>query len=423
MSSEDLPPIENPGGIGDPDESGGVFGTPWDRRTFLKSAALGSAAAAMYSGGSLFAPLSAYADDLSTLNCTANDVRIVGPGIILNEPCPDQCTGGVFNAQVQFHIINGTGTNRYCVTTHFCDGKDANGNVIVPAPANVVFGNIAANFDGNVTVTIPNYPCGSGFVCFGAAGTGIDGGFAKGENCPTGQCCSTITWNVKASDPCPDTTRQISSKCRHQQICIQGRGHTTVDCDTSTTGEQSDCTVQCGTTVNVRVCTTSPAALGPFKFELEGSTAYQGSAGETCHTFTTAAITATTTLTAKVTDKDGCVSTADVTLTTTAISPVIQVSGNTNCNGQLTFSAPDPSGFSGCTKAWTVDGTDASTITNTANLIVTVNANGTLTYRSLDGNCHVIGVTLTCGACNGSTTKAVTQCVTTTLGALTCPAT
>ena len=74
--------------------------TLWNRRTFFKSAALGTAAAAMYEGGrAVFSPLVAYADDLSGLNCTANDVRIVGPGIIVNEQCA--CTG-TFTAQVRF---------------------------------------------------------------------------------------------------------------------------------------------------------------------------------------------------------------------------------------------------------------------------------------------------------------------------------
>ena len=55
--------------------------TLWNRRTFFKSAALGTAAAAMYEGGHARSARSwSYADTLSGLNCTANDVRIVGPG-------------------------------------------------------------------------------------------------------------------------------------------------------------------------------------------------------------------------------------------------------------------------------------------------------------------------------------------------------
>ena len=408
MSAEEgQAPVNGPDASGETAIEKGPFGGQWDRRTLFKGAALGTAAAAMYEGGKLFGPLAAYAHDLSALNCTANDVRIVGPGIILNEPCT--CSG-TFNAQVQFHIINNTGTNRYCVTTHLCAGRNAAGQIVVPAQ-DIVFGDIPANFDGNVVVSLANYPCGSGLVCFGAAGSGADGGFAKGEACPAGQCCTTITWNVKASDPCPDTTRQISSKCRHQQVCIQGRGITTVDCDTSTAGNQSDCTVPCGSNASVRVCTTSAANLGPFLFQL-GTQSHQGVAGETCHTFTVGPITDTTTLTATVTDASGCARTASVTLRTTAISPVLSVAGTGACDGKLTFSAA-AAGFTGCTFTYTIDGGSIADA-NAAGAEITANNDGTLSYRWLDGDCHTVAVAAACGACSGGDSMTVEQCVNTT---------
>jgi hypothetical protein len=238
-----------------------------NRRKFLTAAALGTAAAALLnkgSGGYLhLGPASALADDLSGLGCTANDVRIVGPGIVLNEPCT--CTG-TFDADVQFHIINNTGTTRYCVTVHLCPAFDANGNQIFPQK-DIVVGDIPANFDGNKTVTITGYPCGSGLVCFGSAGSQPDGSFLKGEACPTGKCCTTITWNVKASDPCPDTTRQITSKCRHQQVCIQGFGITATCADGSCAARSLSngcCSVACGASLNVKITATgsSGAACG-----------------------------------------------------------------------------------------------------------------------------------------------------------------
>src|SRR5919199_302118 len=63
-------------------------------------------------------PLSALAvvnDDagLSLLQCTANDVRVVGPGVILNEPC--DCPTGKFDAQVRFTVENNAASPRYCV--------------------------------------------------------------------------------------------------------------------------------------------------------------------------------------------------------------------------------------------------------------------------------------------------------------------
>src|SRR5215207_2320341 len=91
-----------------------------NRRTFLAAAALGSAAAAFVQktggsglGGLRLGPLTAFADDLSDFPCTANDVRIAGTGVVLNEPCC--CApGGTFTAQVAFPVENITGTERYC---------------------------------------------------------------------------------------------------------------------------------------------------------------------------------------------------------------------------------------------------------------------------------------------------------------------
>src|SRR5262245_9946735 len=95
----------------------------WSRRTFLRAAALGAAVTGalltdrderghLHLGGA-----AAFAHDLSGLQCTANDVRIIGPGVILNEPC--NCTG-TFNALVSFNIENNAGTERYCLTLHLC---------------------------------------------------------------------------------------------------------------------------------------------------------------------------------------------------------------------------------------------------------------------------------------------------------------
>jgi len=412
MSSEESgpPPVEGFGGSGEVEIERGPFGGQWDRRTLFKGAALGTAAAAMYEGGALFAPLAAFADDLSSLNCTANDVRIPGPGQILNEPC-DCPPGTTFDAQVRFRVINNTGTTRYCVTVHFCPGTLPGGGTFIPP--NVVIGDVPAKSDAFYTVTIPNYPCGAGLVCFGACGPGTDPdtglpdcSFPKGTNCPSGGCCTTITWDVNPG--CP--TKIISSKCRHQQVCIQGRGITTVDCDTSTAGNQSICAVSCGSTATVRVCTTTPADLGPFTFTLDGQSF--GPSASTCHDFTVGPITDDTTFTATVTDASGCARTAQVTLTTSAISPTLSVSGEGACDGVLTFST-SVEGFSGCTFTYTIDGMSVADA-NAAGAEATVNADGTLTFRWLDGNCHTVAVAAACGECEGSDSITVSQCVNTT---------
>lgn len=392
--------------------------TKWglNRRKFLTAAALGTAAATLLNKGSGRAlhlgPATALADDLSGLNCTANDVRIVGPGIILNEQC--NCTGK-FDAQVQFHIINNTGTDRYCVTVHLCPAN-ANGT---PIPqTDIVIGNIPANFDGLKTVTIKDYPCGSGLVCFGAAGSQPDGSFLKGEACPAGQCCTTITWNVKASDPCPDTTRQISSKCRHQQVCIQGRG-ATLSCVDDPNDPNDSCTPTCGGTATLKLC--GSGGTKPYTFSLsDGTTTYTPSSTSSdgnC-AFFKVTVTQTTTYTGTVTDSSSptpCAQRSNsITLQATAVTPTISVNSSA-CNGVLTISTSVP-GFSGCSFAYKIDG-QAAANTETDTKIVRVNSDGTLSYRNLDNTCHTISVTATCGSCVGTASTTVKQaCVVTTTG-------
>lgn len=325
--------------------SEGIF-----RRSFLKAAALGSAAAALFSrdlGGLQFGPLVAYADDLSGLNCTANDVRIVGPGIILNEPC--DCTG-TFNAQVRFRVINNTGTTRYCVTVHFCPGKLPDGSTF--KPGDIQIGDIPAKSDAFYTVTIPNYPCGSGLVCFGACGKGTDPdtglpdcSFAKGEDCPAGQCCTTITWDVNPG--CP--TKVISSKCRHQQVCIQGKS-ATLTC--------LNCPVTCGGTVKLQLCASGGTIA---KFELtDGTNTYTPtSTSGNCATFEVP-VTTTTTFTGKVAygAPDNCIKDSNpVTVTVQQVTvkadaPKIDCTDASSGTAKVTLSG-SATGGENLTLAWT----------------------------------------------------------------------
>jgi hypothetical protein len=388
-----------------------AFGT--NRRNFFKSAALGSAAAAMYSTGSVFAPLAAYADDLSTLNCTANDVRIPGPAQILNEPC--NCTG-VFDAVVQFRVINNTGTMRYCVTVHPCPVTLPNGTVF--APADIVIGDVDAKSDKLYNVTIKDYPCGAGLLCFGAAGPEADGGFPKGAACPSGECCTTVSWDVNPG--CP--TRVLSSKCRHQQVCIQGRGSATLDCAPGTAGVQTTCAVSCGGTGTLRACTTNSAGLGPFTYELTapGQTKQTfGPTADSCHDFNVGPLAATTTFTVTVTDKDNCAKSAQATLTVTPLSVQLGVTGGGSCNtGVLTFTATPLT--AGCTYAFKVDGNVVQ------NLPANDAARNVYVYPAdPDGACHTVSVVMTCGtgasACPSTPqSRTVSQCVQSTIGTGSC---
>src|SRR5215207_4551087 len=264
MSSDEsgLPAVPGPEGSGEAAVEKGPFGGEWDRRTLFKGAALGTAAAAMATGGRMaFGPLTAFANDLSDLPCTANDVQIIGTGIVVNEPC--ECTG-TFTAEVQFTVRNITSTGRYCISVHLSDGRDI--LLFAADGTSTAFGKAQGEDfrDTIMTGTLENFPCGAGLVCFGQPGV------TRGK-CDPGTC-STVAWSTSpgfATCTSPDPTPP-GGQCRHQQICIQGRGTTTLDCNPSTPGVDESCPVQCGATTTVRLCTTSDASLGPFTFTLDG---------------------------------------------------------------------------------------------------------------------------------------------------------
>jgi hypothetical protein len=83
----------------------------WARRSCLQATALVNKGP----GGLRFGPLPAAADDLSTFQCTANDVRIVGPSEVQNEPCDCTCT---FWAEVVFTVKNIAVSDRGRITLH-----------------------------------------------------------------------------------------------------------------------------------------------------------------------------------------------------------------------------------------------------------------------------------------------------------------
>jgi hypothetical protein len=371
----------------------------WARRTFLKAAALGTAAAALISkgpNGLRFGPLPAAANDLSNKPCTAGDVEIVGSGTVLNEPC---ACSGKFNADVEFTVRNNTSTERYCVAIHLPDGRDA---VLFAAPGEPNAGQSIAkgksggeSFHDTLMIgTIKDFTCGAGDVCFG------QGGVTRGK-CDPGTC-ATIGWNTNPGAATCSSADQSppSGQCRHQQICIRTRGDTTLDCDTSTDGVQTKCKVDCGSSPALRLCTKSDAAFGPFTFTLDGQSF--GPTTDTCHDFTVGSITTDTSFTGTVTDDSGCAKSADVTLTVSAIDVNIAVSGEKNCDGNLTFTASVP-GFEGCTFTWTDEN---GTVLGTG---------AKLDYRQLDGVCHTVTVSADCGGCKGSASQDVTQCVQTSL--------
>ena len=370
--------------------------TLWNRRTFFKSAALGTAAAAMYeAGGAVFSPLRVYANDLSNSPCTANDVQIIGAGVIQNEDCP--CTG-TFDAVVRFTVRNITGTERYCVALHFVPNEDGfdPGDVILRTGEDGVSGTstVPRNSDTFMYGLIENYPCGAGFQCFGQPGV------TRGKCAPG--TCSTIAWNTSPNAANCETADQTppGGQCRHQQICIRGRGETVLDCDASTVAVESVCAVGCGGTTTVRLCTTSDAELGPFTFVLSDGQTFGPSAVQ-CHNFLVGPITETTEITGTVTDAEGCATSDTITLTVNPLSAGITVDGVDNCDGVLTLNASVVNG-NACTFAWTEGDEELGT-------------GSSLQYGPvLDGACHTITVTADCDGCPASDSVTISQCVTTT---------
>ena len=386
------------------------FLTP-SRRGFLRAAALGVGATAV--GWSPLRPMTVLAHDVSGLNCTANDVQLIGSGQVVNEPC--QCSG-TFPAEVQFTVRNNSASERRCVTLHLCPIELPDGTVFDPGDV-VLPGSIPGKTTQVMTATSPGFPCGAGLLCFGEFLPGQDNADVKGLRCPDGKCCSTVSWTVRPNEACGPDANVIPSKCRHQQICIQGRGVVTLDCDPTINGP--DCAIECGTSAVLRACIGS--GTGPFTFKLlvNGNpvASHTGAAGVLCHDFTVTP-SATTIYTATVTDSGGCTrASGTVTVTVRTITPVINITGGGSCGDGLVVVSTTVAGSSGCSFQYTIDGSAAAN-SETAAKVVRLNTpeNGKMTVRFLDGQCHIIGVTATCGGCSGTATKTLSQCVSTTLG-------
>jgi hypothetical protein len=392
-------PIENVIGSGEATAGDGVLGTPWDRRTFLKAAALGTAAAVMWERGpGLSGPLSAFANDLSTYPCTANDVTLDTTGTVLNEPCT--CSPGeTFPALVQFDVTNHTATGRYCITLHLtASGSIPAQDVILYTSPGGTSSTLPANSTTTMFGTILNFPCSAGLVCFGTEGT------VRGK-CSAAGTCSTIAWSTTPGDAGCTTPDQKPPRgqCRHQNICVQGFGATL-------TCVSDPCAIPCGGSVDLKLCVTGGVA--PYTFTLsDGQTS--GSTSDTCYTFT---VKAAGSYTGTVTDSQPCSRTSNsVVVSAAGITATISVSNNGPCTDGLLVFSTSVEGQTGCGFTYQIDGKDAVG-SNTDDLIVRLDtpAKGQLTYRNLDGACHTISVSADCSGCADTDSIDITQCVNTT---------
>jgi hypothetical protein len=225
-TDESLDPVEETSESATPIQSANSQ-SGFSRRTFLKAAALGTAAAALLNRDALgnldFGASSAFADNLSTLGCTANDVQLLGAGQILNEPC--NCAPGTsFTAQVAIPIFNNSSSDRNCVQLHLCDtlvSISPTQTVTLSFPDPILLtSSIAGKTTSTVTVSL-GWFCGLGNVCFGSPVTFNNAG---NPTC-TGACCIVITWRVPGQDTnCNNKVSYIKSKCGMPGVfCITGR--------------------------------------------------------------------------------------------------------------------------------------------------------------------------------------------------------
>jgi hypothetical protein len=406
----------------------------WSRRTFLKAAALGTAAAAMAgrsgSGGLHLGSSSASAardlpQDLFNFPCTAEDIFLVdavgsttplGVGQIINEPCV--CTG-TFTAEVQFVVFNKTSTDRYCIALHLSDLFDAEGNLAY-AGRDVILEDDSGSSDAApgwtvMTGTLPSFPCNAGLVCSAV------------PSVTRGKCsdhCSTVAFSTSPGDsgcalvngaaPTPP-----SGQCRHQQICIQGFS-VEVECADGDCGPgnvvDDCCTVPCGEDLHLKITATGGAAGCPGPLTI-------GVKHEDDAAFTTVTPDAngcvtipdpkTGTYTVRATDTQcaggaNCFREDTIEVCVESVDTTLAVAGDDNCDGVLTFTAAAV-GHTGCSFNWWIDDVLQSETSNT--LIYDPCALG-----HLDGADHTVAAQAVCGDCEADiATATVNQCVTSTV--------
>jgi hypothetical protein len=308
----------------------------FNRRTFLKAAALGTAAAALLNKDALgnleLGPMSALADDLTSLGCTAKDVQLLNNGVgqITNESC--NCTPGTsFIATALFTVTNNA-SSRFCVQLHLCPKTvtipGTTQTAVIGASPILLGGGETIN--AKSTLTAPGtflWYCGLGLQTFGS---GVTFGNSGNPTC-SGSCCNVITWSVPGQDGCPPTKNgvvtYIKSKCGMQAISIQGRfaNMTCVAGCSPTCGGTSTLTAAAGGGTSTPVFTLSG---GSQSATVTGSPA----------TFTVST-TATTTYTV-VANTGDCLSTLTQVIGATTIGPPA-LSGNStaDCNGSATITA------------------------------------------------------------------------------------
>lgn len=389
----------------------------FSRRTFLKAAALGTAAAALFNTDPLgrleAGPLSVSANDLSGNPCTANDFS-VGTGVILNVKDLCTCTS-TFTAQVKFPVTSTQNATRKCISLHLPSGTDiVLRNTLTEAIAGTGNSFFAGSGTGFMYAMFPNFPCdASQPVCFGVV------------NC-AGTGCATVGWDT-ASGSTPFNATCTSAdpspprgQCRHQQICIAAFG-ATLACNATAQTATTTCTPTCGGSTILTAGVLAPDA-GPYTFTLTGPNSYSASASVTgtpvagepgqyqaTHNFLVTTPSGTSTYSLSVCDStlggSGCCKTASTTLTSNPLGNPTVTHSNPDCSGQTTVTVTPSGGTGTISYSYTIDGGSA---------VAAVTAS-TFTHTFTPGSTHTVSVTLTdslgCTAA-GTTTITVLPAVT-----------
>jgi hypothetical protein len=352
----------------------------WNRRTFLKAAALGTAAAAFLHksgdggglGGLSVGPLTALANDLSDYPCTAGDID-VGEGIVINEPCAAADCTGSFCALVKFVVSNITSTGRYCISLHLpattidgrtipeqdvllktsfqagttgCAATDASGCPILTGTSTAA-GKSGGESEHLTTMygVIKGFPCSAAKVCFGKE---VPANF-------TGKCtaagiapCATIGFATSPGNANCTTPDQSPPRgqCRHRQVCVTGFGVTLAcadgDCAATTA---TTCNVLCGQPLRLKAtasggttsCAGDPCTTAPT-MKLNGPGIPAAGVSPDANGCFTINNPQSGTYTVTATDCHGCTRTASKTVTVSQLTtPTLSKVSGPSCTGVTVF--------------------------------------------------------------------------------------
>jgi hypothetical protein len=310
-------------------------------------------------------------------------------------------------------IFNNTGTDRYCATLHLCPVM-INGDLF--DPGDIIIPGVVSPGTHDYTFEIPDYPANSGLVCFGPF---IEDGR---RSCPDEfDCCTIVSWNTSAQHACAPNLDPTPSKCRLQQVCIQGFGAelACVDsCEDDECGSHTDCAVACGE--DLHLCASASGAStgateGMYHFQIydpDGDLVADSGGLVSSPQCFTIQNPKEGTYRLRATDSEECFREDTVEVTVEDVTTTLNVAGHDACNnGVLTFTAGTEEGLESCSFQWWINGEPQS------------ETGDTLTYYPCAGDATGINtdnVTVTasavCGECVAeSASITFSQCVETTI--------